>query len=210
MLIQGSDISVIEYKGQLWCDFLLLNASLRDNWTSNIYPIINNIGKDFFYRKPDTIRKNRCRWFINSEGLTRYFSLSRSIPLPKIKECIGIFNANGFNVSLQKTSKEYEFGNDLENILNVFDVKIERQKKFSLSYGVVFVDFFINKHLCVEYDENNHLSYDKEKENQRERELKQMGFDFLRVTDKNSNTENIAIILKELKLWKQKSLCVEL
>ena len=142
------------------------------------------------------IKKGRYSWyFINSNGISRLFGLVRNIPLTKINEYINLLNQNGFNVKLMKTSKEEEFYSDLWNIMTALNHTIKQHQKIELSYGTVIVDFLIDNSVIVEYDENDHKNYDKNKENLREIELKELGYKFIRLSDKCSNSENIAKII---------------
>ena len=197
--LDGFNLPVIKENGDYWCPFLRLYCISKSNWNPNIYPCIDSIGKEFFIVVENNHDKRRKDWYINSKGITRFFALSRSIPITKIKSIINTLNNYGFTVRLEKTSKESDFAIDMENIFSVLGIKIERQKSFELSYGFAFVDFILNNKLIIEYDEDAHKNYDSLKEKKREAELTEKGFCFLRVTDEKSNSENIAIILQKLK-----------
>lgn len=50
--------------------------------------------------------------------------------------------------------------------------------------------------IAIEYDENNHRYYDIEQENLREERIKkELGCDFIRVSDNKTHIENSAIVL---------------
>ena len=178
-----------------WCDFVQLYEVVKNTGNTNVHVIMTSIGRQYFQKiKCD----NRSRYFINSKGLSRFFGLVRNVPMVKIAEHIEAFNQNGFNVKLIKTSKEEEFYSDLWNIITALNHTVKQHERIDLSYGTVIVDFLIDNSLIAEYDENDHKNYDKDKEKLREAELKGLGYKFIRLSDRNSNSENIAKIINLL------------
>ena len=140
----------------------------------------------------------RRSYYINGEGISKYFSFSRLISEKTITDTISQLNKIGFNCVVYKDSKELNFVSDLEYILTALGLQIERQVNFELSYGAVNVDILLNRKVVIEYDENKHYCYNKEKEISREKELKQKGLLFFRVQDGKSNAENISLIIRFL------------
>jgi hypothetical protein len=53
---------------------------------------------------------------------------------------------------------------------------------------------------AVEYDESNHVGYDKAKETEREKIIIAKGYRFMRLSDSQSNAKNLAKVAKEA-LW---------
>lgn len=93
--------------------------------------------------------------------------------------------------------KELSFVNDLEEFLSAFNVKGIAQYKVDDKYRI---DYYIpDLKIAIEYDENGHKNYDREKERMREEYIKnKLGCKFIRVPDDNSDIKNIGIIAKEL------------
>lgn len=81
---------------------------------------------------------------------------------------------------IKKYEKEMSF-----LIHGIFDKfhKIDEQ----VSCGKYYIDFVIDDKLAIECDENNHSSYDKNIEKDRENFLKQNGYEIMRYNTKNNN-----------------------
>ena len=91
---------------------------------------------------------------------------------------------------------ESEFLCELEKALEPFDLNFERQF-FCKGYKI---DAYI-KHLniAIEFDENSHQYYSPEKEIERENIIKnELKCRFIRVSDKNTNSYNIGLVLKSI------------
>lgn len=91
---------------------------------------------------------------------------------------------------------ESEFLCELEKALEPFDLNFERQL-FCKGYKI---DAYI-KHLniAIEFDENSHQYYSPEKEIERENIIKnELKCKFIRVSDKNTNSYNIGLVLKSI------------
>lgn len=194
MKINEIEIPVKYIDNEWWCDFIVLYSVVKNTGYPNIFPIMKSIGKAYFRKLKDKY----VRYYANSEGISRFFGVVRNVPLAKINEHIESFNQNGFNVKLMKTSKEEEFYSDLWNIMTALNHTIKQHERIELSYGTVIIDFLIDNSLIAEYDENDHKHYDKDKEKLREAELKKLGYKFIRLSDRNSNSENIARIIRLL------------
>lgn len=196
MMLNDFNITVKEIDDEIWCDFYQIYAAIKNTGNlSGAYKLMKSIGIQYIQK----IKKGRNSWyFINSDGISRLFGLVRNIPITKINEYINLLNQNGFNVKLMKTSKEEEFYSDLWNIMTALNHVVKQHQKIELSYGTVIVDFLIDNSVIAEYDENNHKNYDRDKEKLREAELKGLGYKFIRLSDRNSNSENIARIIRIL------------
>lgn len=103
---------------------------------------------------------------------------------------------NKFELHSVARSLEEPFLNQLEDTLKPFGIYGERQYKV-LNYRI---DFYIERlNIAIEYDENDHKGYSYEQQEEREKNIKELlGCKFIRVSDKNSNGYNIALILKEI------------
>ncbi len=100
------------------------------------------------------------------------------------------------NILPLSSRKEVEFLSKLDKILKQFKIKIKRQKRV----GDYIVDAYIREMNCViEYDEKNHIGYNPEDEQIREQIIKdELNCDFIRVTDKNDDYNNIGYILNKI------------
>lgn len=103
---------------------------------------------------------------------------------------------NKFELHSVARSLEEPFIDQLQDALKPFGIYGERQYKV-LNYRI---DFYIERlNIAIEYDENDHKGYSYEQHEDRERKIKDiLGCRFIRVSDKNSNAYNIALIIKEL------------
>lgn len=93
------------------------------------------------------------------------------------------------------TRKEIVFFDELKDYLSAKKYKGEIKTQQSVSDYVV--DAIIGG-LIVEYDEDCHISYDKEAEDIRSKYLLSSGFKLVRVSDKNSNGFNIGVVSEVL------------
>lgn len=100
------------------------------------------------------------------------------------------------NIGKYSLRLENVFGCMLEDTLHAFNLTVERQYKC----GKYRVDFYIPEiNTCIEYDEHNHAGYDKIKENQRLKYIKdQLNCDIIHLTEENSHATNIGIVLHEI------------
>lgn len=91
---------------------------------------------------------------------------------------------------------EITFINDLEEALKPFNIRGIRQYSI-LSYRI---DYYIpSLKIAIEYDENDHKNYSYEAHEGRQQEIeKKLGCRFIRVSDKNTNSYNIGLIIKNI------------
>ena len=101
------------------------------------------------------------------------------------------------NYHIFSERKETKFVSDIIEFFEAFGIKGVRQYNVDNKYRI---DFYIPKlKIAIEYDENNHSHYDKHKEHEREKYIKnKLHCKFIRVSDKNSNIKNIGIVAKEM------------
>ena len=90
--------------------------------------------------------------------------------------------------------KEIEFINQLEEALEPFNIKGERQYPV-LNYRI---DYYIPElNIAIEYDENDHKNYSYESHEGRQLKIEQtLGCRFIRVSDSKTNTYNIGYVIK--------------
>ena len=88
--------------------------------------------------------------------------------------------------------KEISFLNDLEQVLLPLGIKGIRQYKV-FNYRI---DYYIpDLKIAIEYDENDHKGYSYEKQEGRQKKIeKELKCRFIRVSDKETNEENIKLI----------------
>lgn len=92
--------------------------------------------------------------------------------------------------------KEIEFLDQLEQALQPFNIKGERQYSV-LNYRI---DYYIpSLNIAIEYDENDHINYTYEQHEGRQRNIeKELGCRFIRVSDNNTNAYNIGLVIKKI------------
>lgn len=88
--------------------------------------------------------------------------------------------------------KEISFLNDLEQVLLPLGIKGVRQYKV-FNYRI---DYYIpDLKIAIEYDENDHKGYSYEKQEGRQKKIEdELGCRFIRISDKETNEENIKLI----------------
>lgn len=99
------------------------------------------------------------------------------------------------NSFIIESRKEIEFYQILSQGLKPFNLTVETQV-IDANYRL---DFYIPElNIVIEYDENNHQSYDKNKERERELYIKNKYARLIRVSDKNTNSYNLGLIIKQI------------
>ena len=134
-------------------------------------------------------------WFTTKEGINNILTRN-TFNIPKIKE--GIEELLGITL-IHPVRKESSFYDVLSNLLKNENMSIKRH----LYLAGYFVDMEIQSDLLkqpiiVEYDENNHKNYNKEKEQIRENALKQLGYTILRTNDYISPVEAATHVYKQI------------
>ena len=101
-----------------------------------------------------------------------------------------------FNINVVSTRKEIEFLDQLEESLKPFNIKGIRQYHI-LSYRI---DYYIpSLNIAIEYDENDHKNYTYEQHEGRQKEIeKELNCKFIRVSNKNTNSYNIGLVIKDI------------
>lgn len=92
--------------------------------------------------------------------------------------------------------KEIEFLDSLEDALKPFNIQGIRQYNV-LSYRI---DYYIpDLKIAIEFDENNHKNYAYEKHEGRQMQIeKVLGCRFIRVSDENTDSYNVGLVIKNI------------
>ena len=100
------------------------------------------------------------------------------------------------NMSIIESRKELEFIDQLEETLKPFGIKGQRQYHV-LTYRI---DYYIESlNIAIEYDENNHSCYTYEQHEGRQEKIEnELGCRFIRVSDKNSHSYNVGLVIKQM------------
>lgn len=100
------------------------------------------------------------------------------------------------NILVVETRDEIEFLDKLEESFKPFNIKGIRQYNV-LTYRI---DYYIPKlKIAIEYDENDHKNYTYEQHELRQKDIeKELGCEFIRISDNNTDAYNIGLILKEI------------
>lgn len=97
--------------------------------------------------------------------------------------------------TIMETRKEIEFKQTLVEGLKPFNLTVLSQ----VVDNVYRLDFFIPElNIVIEYDENYHQSYDKDKERERELYIKNKYAKLIRVSDRNTDSYNLGLIIKQI------------
>lgn len=96
------------------------------------------------------------------------------------------------------TTKENTFFSNLIECLLTLSPKLEIIRQFGV--GKYAVDCLLDGRFVIEFDENNHKSYNKELEKQREDFIINNGYKIIRVKDSDSIGKNIGLILKQIQI----------
>ena len=117
----------------------------------------------------------------------------------KKESFINLLKNNGYidyNEVFTSTRKEIKFLNELEEVLLPMGIKGIRQYPI-LSYRI---DYYIPKlNLAIEYDENEHKNYSFEAHELRQENIENnLNCNFIRLSDSNTNLNNIGIVINEI------------
>lgn len=147
----------------------------------------NNIDDFFFLTSYKDVRgRNQRKYMITKDGIS---FINQWYKNPQLAELCGqkvLLNASRFEVS---------FSNILLPILDKMGIEVIRQKKV-LNYKI---DFYIPEfNLAVEYDEEQHR-FSVESDAKRMDDIrKEIDCKFIRLSYKDTDAENVGIVLKEI------------
>lgn len=136
-------------------------------------------------------------WLITETGVVRLIGNSNILSEVEKESLIDLLNSNKMKYIVLKSTKEINFIDKLEKVLE--PLEINGVKQYQIMDNKYRIDYYIPKfNLAIEYDENNHIYYKHDKD--REKEIKQeLNCEFIRVSDNNCDEYNIGYIIK--KLW---------
>ena len=94
--------------------------------------------------------------------------------------------------------KEIKFLDELEDALSPFNIKGIRQ--YSVIDNKYRIDYYIpSLNIAIEYDEDNHKNYTYEQHEGRQIEIeKELRCRFIRISDNNTNSYNVGLVIKEI------------
>lgn len=162
---------------------------------------LNNVSQELrSVSKCNYIRTGKGRasiTYISADGFAEYLNCTTRISINQKRKMLLDLLECGFesSITISNTRKELNFYDELSEFLSVFGVKIERGVSSGL--GHVF-DLVVGGWLVVEYDENEHINYNKKSEEERELAIKELGYDLFRASDKFTNTKNIALLISSI------------
>lgn len=136
-------------------------------------------------------------WLITETGVVRLIGNSNILSEVEKESLIDLLNSNKMKYIVLKSTKEINFIDKLEKVLEPLEIK--GVKQYQIMNNKYRIDYYIPKfNLAIEYDENNHIYYKRDED--REKEIKQeLNCEFIRVSDDNCDEYNIGYIIK--KLW---------
>ncbi|EGT3619240.1 hypothetical protein FJ641_07515 [Clostridium perfringens] len=108
-----------------------------------------------------------------------------------------LYKINGVkNIVFYQERREIQFLDKLEESFKPFNIKGIRQYKI-LTYRI---DYYIPKlNIAIEYDENDHKNYTYKQHELRQKQIeKELGCNFIRLSDSKSDAYNIGFVLKEI------------
>ena len=132
-------------------------------------------------------------------NMSLFTSSEKNTYIKELKD-LGLIDCS---LSAECTRTELMFLGDLQDFIAIYDPELKVSTQVNISDGIV-VDAVIGDKIIIEYDENNHLYYNKEQEAMRDFTLKRLGYNIIRISDKESNIKNIALICKKIFIWTRK------
>lgn len=135
-------------------------------------------------------------WLITETGIVRLIGNSNILSEVEKESLIDLLNSNEMKYVVLKSTKEINFIDKLEKVLEPLKIKGVRQ--YQVMDNKYRIDYYIPKfNLAIEYDENNHVYYKHDED--REKEIKQeLNCEFIRVSDDSCDEYNIGCIIKRL------------
>jgi len=149
------------------------------------------------YRESDRGRNSGS--YINTNGVSEIMAFSfimTHYDKKRIIEELQFKLNEKINIVAFSTTFESNFMGYLQEFFSGFGAYT---LKSQIGIGHYIVDALIDDSIIVEYDENNHNSYDKQKEKERSDYLIGSGYSIIRVSDRDSVHFSIGKILKHLK-----------
>lgn len=140
--------------------------------------------------------KRNVQYYINGKGLLDFIQRSISMVYSEKKGLVEQMLSNkmiqNMPIELYKRNEIIQL-DALKDFFSVYHKKVESQ----VPCGQYIIDFVIDSY-AIEYDENDHRSYDGVKEKERESIIINAGYKIIRISDKNSHFKNLAIVSREI------------
>ena len=135
--------------------------------------------------------------FIDFNNLHCLISTNRTWTLSKKQEFYKWLTDNEYSENVSKSCKEIEFIDKLEESLKALNITDGIKQYNILSYRI---DYYIpSLNISIEYDESSHENYTYKQQEGRQKEIeKELGCEFIRVTDKFSDEYNLGLVLNEI------------
>jgi hypothetical protein len=133
-------------------------------------------------------------YYVNGYGVLDFVQRSISMQVSLKKSIVEQLVSHGMiedKKIMYFVRKEISFLDSLSKYMSVFNLDVGSQVRC----GDYLIDFVIGK-TAIEYDENDHAAYNKILEQNRSDFIKSIGFNLIRLSDKKSDIENIAILVK--------------
>lgn len=137
--------------------------------------------------------------YISFDGVVEYLQKTTRISVSdkqEILKCLADQGLGEFS-PVFNTRKELAFFDELSGYLSAKGYEAEIHKQYPMNGFVV--DALIGG-VVIEYDEDCHISYDKEKEKIRDESILSSGLKLVRVSDRNSNGFNVGVVSEALGL----------
>jgi very-short-patch-repair endonuclease len=194
-------IWIYEYNNNYWLRFSSFICGLSNGY-GNSARDLKFVSKKNIYRKEPRGRNSTS--YINGNGALQVLQKTIRISIGEKKRVVSELKKYNMidDVIVFDSRKENDFYDDMSDFFKHFNIKIKRQ--FIIDGHLI--DFLIDN-LAIEYDENNHYGYNRKLEIKRGEEVIKKGYKFIRLTDNESNSSNIAIIAKELGIEKTVRSC---
>ena len=166
-----------------------------------IIPTLNDINADvseYFIKstyKASNGKENKC-YLITVKGIKLLYDNTKGIKKPILMEIYKAMGGKYTEDVIVWYRAEIEFIDQLEQTLEPFNIKGIQQYSV-LNYRI---DYYIpNLNIAIEYDENGHKNYTYEQHELRQLRIeKELGCKFIRVTDDNTHSYNVGLILKQI------------
>lgn len=140
-----------------------------------------------------TLSSIKPLWFTDLEGV-KYILSRNTFTIPSLKQSLSeLLNI----VPIPTHRKESQFYETLFYLLQNTGIEIQRHT-YLAGY---FVDIELHGNIIptvIEYDENGHKYYSKEKEKTRENAFRQLGYNIIRVDDSLNPVESASLVFKQI------------
>lgn len=173
----------------------------KDNKTIGLITILKNQNisvEEYFIESVYKDKSGKCNicYLCTTNGVKMFLDYTRNYRDKKeVLKWYKTNSNNNENIILCDRKEQY-FIDELQEVLDAMNIESSRQ------YNVLqyYIDLFLPKlNIAIEYDEAEHKNYTYENQELRQENIeKEIGCDFIRVNDSNSNLHNIGIVINKL------------